>query len=221
MNQNIEDDEIELIEIDLDNDGMDEEFNIESDKEEKISNKSDKQKSSGSVFILREIFSYVLVAAISVVIAFTINRYVIINANVPTRSMVPTVNAGDKLLGFRMAYMFSEPQRGDVIIFNHQCYENGEEESLLKRVIGIPGDKVEIRDGRLYVNNEEVTEDYLAEEMIGSFGPYIVPKDSYFVLGDNRNLSDDSRLWDNTYVHVDEIQAKAVWKYSPDFDVIE
>lgn len=221
MNQNIEDDEIELIEIDLDNDGMDEEFNIESDKEEKISNKSDKQKSSGSVFILREIFSYALVAAISVVIAFTINRYVIINANVPTRSMVPTVNAGDKLLGFRMAYMFSEPQRGDVIIFNHRCYENDEEESLLKRVIGIPGDKVEIKDGRLYVNNEEVTEDYLAEEMIGSFGPYIVPKDSYFVLGDNRNLSDDSRLWDNTYVHVDEIQAKAVWKYSPDFDVIE
>ena len=217
MNQNIEDDEIELIEINLDNDEMYEEI----DGSAKVPNKSAKSKQSGSVFILREIFSYVLVAAISVVIAFTINRYVIINANVPTRSMVPTVNAGDKLLGFRMSYMFSEPQRGDVIIFNHQCYDNAEEESLLKRVIGIPGDKVEVKDGKLYVNSEEVLEDYLAEEMVGSFGPYIVPADSYFVMGDNRNLSDDSRLWDNTYVHMDEILAKAVWKYSPEFDVIE
>lgn len=225
MNQNIEDDDIELIEIDLDNDGaeddLDKDIAEDIDEGTDVRKKSAKLNKSGSTYILREILSYVLVAAISIVIAFTINRYVIINANIPTRSMVPTVNAGDKLFGFRMAYMFSEPQRGDVIIFNHQCYENAEEESLLKRVIGIEGDKVEIKDGKLYVNDKEVVENYLAEEMVGTFGPYIVPADSYFVMGDNRNMSDDSRLWDNTYVHMDEIQAKAIWKYSPDFDVIE
>ena len=219
MKQNIEDDEIELIEIDLDDETEDDE--VDEDAESVAGRKSVKPKKTESAFVLREIFSYVLIVAISVVVAFTINRYVIINANIPTRSMVPTVNAGDKLFGFRMAYMFSEPQRGDVIIFTHKCYENSEEEALIKRVIGIPGDKVEIKDGTLYVNGDKVTEDYLAEEMLGSFGPYIVPANSYFVMGDNRNSSDDGRYWDNKYVHMDEIQAKAVWKYNPEFKVIK
>ena len=220
MNQNIEDDEIELIEINLDDYDAVVEDNAEDIKPTLVNKKANTKKTD-SEFVLKEVFSYILVAAISIVIAFTINRYVIINANIPTRSMVPTVNAGDKLFGFRMAYMFSEPQRGDVIIFMHQCYKNSEEEALIKRVIGIPGDKVEIKDGILYVNGEKVEEDYLAEEMVGTFGPYIVPADSYFVMGDNRNASDDGRYWDNTYVHMDEIQAKAVWKYSPEFEIIK
>ncbi len=216
MNHNIEDDEIELIEINLDDD-----TDVEIDNNINVQNTNKKKNTHESTSVLRSLLSYVLIVLVSSVIALTINKYVIINANIPTRSMVPTINADDRLFGFRMAYMFSEPQRGDVIIFNHQCYNDEGVDSIIKRVIGIPGDKVEIKDGTLYVNGTEIEETYIAEEMVGNYGPYIVPADSYFVMGDNRNLSDDSRLWDNTYVHVDEIQAKAVWKYSPEFEIIK
>ena len=77
-------------------------------------------------------------------------------------------------------------------------------------------------NGKVYVNGEELVEDYLKEEPLElNFGPYEVPEDSYFVMGDNRNWSHDARFWDNTYVHRDKIVAKAWFKYYPDFESIE
>lgn len=209
--------EIELIDVNLDSDDVDD-LDIEIDGEILEFGEEKPKKSYKGFF--KEVFSYVLVVAIAFAVAFLINRFVLVNANVPTRSMAPTVNADDKLFGFRLIYLFEEPKRGDVVIFTHQSNPNEAEESYIKRIIGIPGDTVVITDGVLYINGEEYQEDYLAEKMVGNFGPYTVPEDSYFMMGDNRNISLDSRFWINTYVDRDDILAKAFLKYDPSFEVI-
>lgn len=210
--------EIELIDVNLDADDVENFDDLDIDDE--LGDKEPKPRKSGRGFF-RELLSYVIVIAVAFAVALFINKFIIINANVPTRSMSPTINADDKLLGFRLAYVFEEPKRGDVVIFTHQCNKNDDEESFIKRVIGTPGDMVVITNGVLYINGEEYKEDYLAEDMIGNFGPYLVPENSYFMMGDNRNISEDSRYWDNTYVDGDDIVAKAFFKYDPSFRAIK
>ncbi|MGN0501454.1 MAG: signal peptidase I [Ruminococcus sp.] len=118
------------------------------------------------------------------------------------------------MIGNRLAYTFGDPQRGDIAIFK---FPDDESQLFIKRVIGLPGDKIQIIDGLVYVNDsaEPLQEDYLAETPAGDFGPYYVPEDSYFMMGDNRNYSKDSRLWENTYVKRDKILAKAALRYYP------
>ena len=151
----------------------------------------------------------------SILLYLIFNRLVFFNSYVPTDSMMPGINPGDRLLGNRLIYLFEEPQRGDVVIARHSCDENGEKEFLIKRIIGLPGDKVEIKEGKLFINDEELSENYIFEEMNGTFGPYFVPEDGYFLLGDNRNISMDARFWQNTFVEKKEIAAKAWLKYYP------
>lgn len=167
----------------------------------------------------RELISWILLIVGAIAVAMIVNKTVLANTEVPTTSMANTIKAGDRLFGNRLAYLFSEPERGDIIIFK---YPDNEEENYIKRIIGLPGETVEIVKGVVYVNGEELVEDYLKEEPLElNFGPYEVPEDSYFVMGDNRNWSHDARFWDNTYVHRDKIVAKAWFKYYPDFESIE
>lgn len=173
--------------------------------------------------ILQELFSYVKILAAAVVIALIINNFVIINASVPTGSMIHTINKGDRLIGLRLAYIFSSPKRGDIIIFK---FPDDTSQKFVKRVIGLPGDVVEIKreeNGvKVYVNGTLLNEPYLHEEMHADKDyTYIVPSDSYFVMGDNRNDSKDSRYWQNTYVPKDYILAKAVFKYYSEFELFK
>ena len=103
---------------------------------------------------------------------------------------------GDKLIALRTFYWFEDPKRGDIVVFE---YPDDPSELFIKRIIGEPGDKVEIIDGKVYINDsrEPLKEDYLKEPMEGSFGPYTVPEDCYFMMGDNRNDSLDSRFWND------------------------
>ena len=168
---------------------------------------------------VRELVSWILLFVGAIVVALVVNKTVLANTEVPTGCMENTIHGGDRLFGFRLAYTFSDPERGDIIIFK---YPDNEKENYIKRIIGMPGDKVEIKKGVVYINGEELEEDYLKEKPLElDFGPYEVPEDSYFVLGDNRNGSHDARRWTNTYVHRDKIIAKAIFKYYPDFEIIE
>ena len=175
----------------------------------------DNKESFGKVF-LREFISFLKYFAIAFIAAFIISRYIIINAVVPTGSMTNTIMEHDRLIGFRLSYVFSEPERGDIIIFK---YPDNEKENFVKRVIGIPGDVIEISDGHVTVNGEVLDEPYIREPMeTPTELTYIVPEDSYFVMvfvmGDNRNNSKDSRYWQTThYVKKDQILAKAIFKY--------
>lgn len=209
--------EIELIGIDLDFEEI-----AGSGKEPDpvvVTEKPEDTKKKRS--IVKEVLSYVVVLVIALIVAIVINNFVIINATVPTNSMANTINQNDKLFGYRLAYLFFEPQRGDVVIFEHKCYKDSEKDALVKRVVGIENDTIEIVNGVLYRNGKVVEENYLSEPMSGTFGPYVVPAGCYFLMGDNRNISDDARFWDYPFVKKEDIIAKAVFKYSPSFESIK
>ena len=161
-----------------------------------------------------ELFSWIKVIITAVVIALALDFLVIANAVVPTGSMENTVPTGSRIIGLRLYYMFEEPQRGDIVIFK---FPDDEHKDYLKRIIGLPGDTINIIDGKVYINDSEtpLDEPYLREEPVGSYGPYVVPEDSYFMMGDNRNYSNDSRFWETTYVTRDELVARAFIMYFP------
>lgn len=163
---------------------------------------------------IKEVFAWVLTIALAVVAAKLINNYVIIKAEVPTGSMEHTIEVDDCILGFQMAYVFGSPKRGDVVIFP---YPDNPEITYVKRVIGLPGETVEIKDGYVYIDGTPIEEPYLKEEMRGKYGPYEVPEGCYFMLGDNRNSSADSRKWANTFLKEEDIMAKVLFRYSPSF----
>ena len=187
---------------------------IDNEAENKdLHNASDK-KEKEKVDPKKEFFSWVRIFVVAIALALCINNFLIINANVPS---------GSRMIGLRTAYWFKEPQRGEIIIFK---YPDDESENFVKRVIGLPGEKVTIKDSKIYINDskEPLKETYLKEDWYWENGSeesggelvYQVPEDSYFVLGDNRNNSKDSRLWTTTnYVSKSKIIAKAEFVYWP------
>lgn len=166
------------------------------------------------VSIWKEIVGWIIPIILGLAFAFFLAQYIIVNARIPTGSMMETIQPGDRLFGSRIAYWKEEPERFDIIIFS---WPDDEEDTLIKRIIGLPGETVNIIDGKVYIDDSEVPLDdsFIREPMIGSFGPFVVPQDSYFVLGDNRNNSKDSRFWDNKFVHKDQIIGKALFRYWP------
>ncbi|HAF27026.1 MAG TPA: signal peptidase I [Lachnospiraceae bacterium] len=163
---------------------------------------------------LTELFEYVLVFVVVVAVVLAFNTYAIVNARIPSESMENTIMTGDRIIGNRLAYNTKNPQRFDIIIFK---YPDDESVYFIKRVIGLPGETVTIIDGKVYINDsaEPLDDHFVKEAPLGTFGPYYVPGDGYFVMGDNRNCSADSRFWENTFVTRDEILGKAVFCYWP------
>ena len=190
---------------------------LDDDKKGKKDKKSKKKEETSAV---REIFSWIFTIAIAVVAAMVIKNYVIINANIPSGSMENTILPGDDIFGFRLAYTFSDPKRGDIVIFNAP---DDPSEKYIKRVIGLPGETVTIEDAQVYIDGEPLEEDYLksatveGEVWTTNAGPYEfqVPENSYLLLGDNRNGSSDARVWEHTYVSKDAIIGKAILRYYP------
>lgn len=167
-----------------------------------------------------EVFSWVKTILFALVLALMINNFVIVNAQVPTGSMESTIMPNDRIVAFRLSYLFGKPERGDVVVF---LYPDDEEIYYVKRVIGMPGETVEVIDGQVFINgsDEPLEEDYLKEEGVGSFGPYEVPEGSYFMMGDNRNNSLDSRYWTNKFVSEDKILGKVFFRYYPSFKIFK
>lgn len=190
-----------------------ENFTNQNTEENEALSKADRKKN-----VMKEIFSWLMVVVTAFVLAFVITHFIIIKAEVPTGSMKDTIQEGDRLIGWRIAYLFSDPKRGDIVIFPNP---DNEEVKYIKRVIGLPGETIEIVDGVLYIDGEVYEEDYIKEPMTGSFGPYMVPEDSYFMMGDNRNHSSDARYWKNTYVKKDKIIGKAWLRYEPSFELLK
>jgi len=149
-------------------------------------------------------------------LAFAIAIFIVIFIVQPVKvegtSMQPQLVDQERIFVNRFIYRFQDIGRGDVVVF---WYPRDRNKSFIKRVVGIPGDKVEIRTGVVYVNNVRVNEPYLNPvfQDYKSFRPVIVPPGHYFVLGDHRSSSNDSRVWG--FVAHDLIYGKAVFSYWP------
>ena len=162
---------------------------------------------------LHAVLSWILQIAVVLLFAFVFVWYFGQRVSTVGDSMSPKLSNGDVVLVNRFAYNVTSPKRGDIIVFKPKGNENSH--YYIKRIIGLPGETVEIISGKVYINGELLDEPYLSEEPTGDFGPYQVPEDSYFMLGDNRAVSKDSRYWHNTYVKKDKIIAKAFVMYWP------
>ena len=163
----------------------------------------------------KEILSWLQIIVAAVVIAFVLNNFVIANSRIPTGSMENTIMSHSRVIGSRLSYIKDDPERGDIVIFR---FPDNEEIYYVKRVIGLPGDTIDIVDGHVYLNGSEtpLDEPYIREPMIPEEPMHFeVPEDSYFMMGDNRNNSADSRFWNNKYVKRDKIEGKAVFRYFP------
>ncbi|MDE7334249.1 MAG: signal peptidase I [Lachnospiraceae bacterium] len=162
--------------------------------------------------ILYEILDWSKAILAGIVVGVFVSSTLIANAQVPSGSMEETIMTGSRIIINRLAYMSREPDRGDIIAFYFP--DDGETE-YIKRIIALPGETVEGIDGKIYIDGAVYEEDYIKEEMEGSFGPYTVPEDSYFVMGDNRNNSVDSRFWMDKFVEKSEIIGRAEFEYFP------
>ncbi|MFO7263521.1 MAG: signal peptidase I [Bacillota bacterium] len=136
---------------------------------------------------------------LAIVLFFLIRTFLFAPLIVDGESMAPTLHSGERLIVTKFVYLWGEPQRGDIVVFHAT-----QNRDYIKRVIGLPGETVEVRDDRLYIDGKEVPEPYLDEyrrktqeaglKLTEDFGPTKVPEGAYFVLGDNRRNSLDSRM---------------------------
>ena len=137
----------------------------------------------------REIFEWVMVIVCALGMAFVLRTFVFEPVSVDGRSMMNTLQDREYMIATKFDYLTGDPQRFDIVI----CHYPGRTENFVKRVIGLPGDTVELVAGELYINGEHVEQDFDMTDNQAYFGPYVVPEDHYFVMGDNRNNSKDSR----------------------------
>ena len=162
-----------------------------------------------------EILDWIKIISVIFIIGLFATNFLIVNAEIPTGSMRQTIMEGDRVIAFRLAYMFSDPSRFDIIIFRSP---HNEKELHIKRIIGLPGETVEIVNGEVFINGESIKhlETHVVEEIpIGSFGPVLIAEDSFFMLGDYRNDSLDSRFWKAPYLNRENIVGRAIFQYFP------
>ncbi len=143
---------------------------------------------------------------LSLVLALGIRQFVAEARYIPSESMVPTLQINDRLIVEKVSYRFHDPERGDIVVFMppdaaaKYCLgpQNANvkiKDAFIKRVVGLPGDKVEVRGGTVLINDRPLQESYIAAEPDYELPPSVVPPDSYLVLGDNRNNSCDGHFW--------------------------
>lgn len=157
-----------------------------------------------------EIREWLESAAIAVVLALIIKFFLFEFVLVDGDSMFPTLHDGDRLIVNKLEYRIGDPEFQDIIILNYNS-----QLEFVKRIIGMPGDTIEIKDSIVYVNGKPLQEDYIDSEPILDFAKVTVPEGSYFVLGDHRNNSKDSRYEDVGFVKKDEIVGKVVYRVYP------
>ncbi len=166
--------------------------------------------------------------ALSILLALGIRTFIAEARWIPSGSMLPTLQINDKLIVDKLSYKFTDPQRGDIVVFSptEELKIEHYHDAFIKRVIGLPGEKIDLKAGKVYINNQPLPESkYLTAEQRTTIDvctsgnppflakPMTIPPNSYLVLGDNRNSSYDSRCWG--VVPRDRIIGRAVVRFWP------
>ena len=232
----------EVNETEVNKSGSSGEDRINIAREEKTIDEAEKERirseARRSAFV-EEVVSWVKSFVIMFIFALFLTQFIIINAVIPSGSMEDTIMTHDRLIGSRFSYWFSEPQRGDIVIFH---YPVDEHRIYIKRIIGLPGETVRIKDAKIYIDDspEPLNEGYLKEKWVEKNTDFTfeVPEDSYFMLGDNRNWSEDARYWaqnameegladnweeavDYSFVRKKKILGKAIFTYFRKFRILQ
>lgn len=159
-----------------------------------------------------EIKDWVVSILIAVVLAFFIRYFIVELYMVEGPSMRPTLVNSERLVVNKFIYRFKQPERGEILVFK---YPRDQSRDFIKRVIAIPGDTIEVKEGRVFVNGQLLNENYILERTRGSYPLSTVPEGHIFVMGDNRNNSEDSRFKDVGFVPYSLIKGKAVMVFWP------
>ncbi len=175
--------------------------------EVKKSKNENKAKRTGFTKFL---FDWIVPIIGAFILARLINTFVLFKVTVPTESMVPTVEKNEQFFVTKI-YNPESIKRGDIVVFKSEEFPD----LLMKRVIGLPGEKVEIKNGgKVFINDKEYKEDYVKNPS-DKEGSFVVPKGKYLMLGDNRARSNDARYWNNPYIDGSNVEAKAVIRVYP------
>lgn len=159
-----------------------------------------------------ELREYIEALAVAVGLALFIIVFIAQSFLVQGGSMLPTLHDGERLLVDKVTYRFREPARGEIVVFR---YPANPSRKFIKRIMGVPGDRVEIRDWTVYINGDAIQENYIHGPTYNDFGPVTVPEATVFVLGDNRNQSEDSRFDDVGFVPLSHVVGRALVVYWP------
>ena len=159
-----------------------------------------------------EIKDWVVSIVIAVALAMFIRTFIVELYVVDGPSMRPTLESEERLVVNKFIYRLRPPEKGEVLVFQ---YPRDPSRDFIKRVIATPGDTIEIREGRVLVNDQLLTEDYILEKTRSEYPKSTVPEGRVFVMGDNRNNSEDSRFADVGFVPYDLIKGKALLVFWP------
>lgn len=146
---------------------------------------------------------YIAPIIIAIILAFFIRKFVIFQISVPSESMYPTIKIGDRIMVTRI-YNLKNLKRGDIIVFDSKELDK----PLIKRLIGLPGDKITVDKGYVYINGQKLEEEYVVNNENYS-GNFELPQGKYLFFGDNRANSFDARKWQNPYIDGSDIRGKA------------
>jgi signal peptidase I len=154
--------------------------------------------------------------ALAAVLAIGIRQFVAEARFIPSDSMVPTLIKDDRLIIDKLSYRFGQPQRGDIVVFNPTATleEQKFKDAFIKRVVGLPGERIEVKDGKVLINDQPIAENYTAE-LPNYNWKYdgVIPENSYIVFGDNRNNSYDSHYWG--LVPKEKLVGRAIVRFWP------
>ena len=155
---------------------------------------------------------WITLIVIAWLISFGIRTFVFDTRIVPTGSMLPTIQLQDRIIFDKLFYRFDTLERGDIIMFQPQPAAE-ESDDLVKRIVGLPGELLEVRDGKVWIDEKELDEPYLTQAPKYLYGPIKIPEDSYIMFGDNRNNSKDSHIWG--VLSKENIKGRVILRYWP------
>ncbi|MDD2220487.1 MAG: signal peptidase I [Clostridia bacterium] len=166
--------------------------------------------------VKNSLFETIKLILFAVILAAVLKGFIVDSRVIPSLSMYPTIDTSDRVIVNKLAYLGenNQPKHGDIVVFRPPA-EMLEDDDLIKRVIGIPGDILEVADGILYINGVAQEEPYLYEDMNYQWGPIKVPEDCFVMMGDNRNHSNDAHLWANPFITEEGIVGRATYRYWP------